>query len=251
MPTPFTHLATAQRLLADPALPPKARALLHAQRPAFLLGSVAADARVNSGSQRADTHFYRYEAQITERPWRVMLAQHPVLQQAKDAAQAAFLAGYVGHLAVDEYWSVNMLLPHFHNRQWGTRDFRYFMLHILLVYMDERDLTLLEEWQPATLSSARPDSWLPFMPDATLRDWRDFIAGQIVPGSESRTLQIFGARIHRTPADFRAVLDEPKQMQSNLWQHIPPEELARIEHEMYAYARAQMIEYAAEFLRMA
>ncbi len=248
MPTPFTHLAIAQRLLADPALPPNVRDLLHAQRPAFLLGSVAADARVNSGSQRADTHFYRYEAAITEHPWRVMLAQHPVLQQAKDAAQMAFLAGYVGHLAVDEYWSVNML-PHFHNRAWGTRDFRYFMLHILLIYMDERDLALLGDWQAAALSSARPDGWLPFMPDAKLRDWRDFIAGQITPGSESRTLQIFGARIHRTPGEFRAVLDEPKQMQTNLWQHIAPEELARIEQAMYAFARDQLAEYVAEYWR--
>ncbi len=250
MPTPFTHLATAQRLLTDPALPDGLLALLEAHRPAFLLGNVAADARVNRESLRSDTHFYSYNQPMDEHPWRVMLAEHPTLARAQSPAQMAFLAGYVAHLGVDEYWSVNMLLPYFVQREWRTPEFRFFMLHILLIYMDERDLRQIEAWQTTTLYSARPHDWLPFMPDSTLSEWRDFIAGQISPGSESRTLQIFGERIHKTPEDFRAILDKPGQIQSDLWDHIPQDVLARVEEEMYNFARQQMIDYAAEFLNL-
>ena len=247
MPTPFTHLAVAERLLADPQLSDPIRALLQAERSAFLLGSVAADARVNSGGSRVDTHFYSYDQPIAEHPWRLMLAQHPRLRAAASPAQRAFLAGYVAHLAVDEYWSMEMLRPHFVERQWGTRDLRFFMLHIILIHMDERDYAGLAGWQQRTLAAAEPDNWLPFMDDGTLCGWRDLIARQL--GGESETLEIFGGRIHKTPAEFRAVLDSAEAMQINLWEHIPQAELARVEGLMYEFAREQMAAYCREFAR--
>ncbi|MBZ0288780.1 MAG: zinc dependent phospholipase C family protein, partial [Anaerolineae bacterium] len=131
MPTPFTHLETAQRLLRDPQVPAAARALLEAERSAFLLGQIAADARVNSGLLRTDTHFYHYDQPIIQHPWRVMLERHPALLQAETAAQRAFLAGYVAHLCVDEVWLMEMLKPHFGDRDWAPQPTRFFILHIL------------------------------------------------------------------------------------------------------------------------
>jgi hypothetical protein len=245
MPTPFTHLETAQRFLTDRQLSPDKRDLLNAERSAFLLGSIAADARVGAGASRESTHFYAYDRPIEERAWRVMLQRYPGLQTPHSPAQRAFLAGYVGHLSIDEYWTLNMVRPYFVKREWNTtsRDFRFLMLHIILSYMDERDLPRLEAWQHALLCAAEPYDWLPFMSDAILAGWRDFIGQQISPGGESRTLSLFGARIGKTAEELRAILDSPEQMEHGLWANVPPGDLARVEAEMYEFGREQMAVY--------
>jgi hypothetical protein len=246
MPTPFTHLEAAQRLLNDEAIPASVRQPLTAELGAFLLGNIAADARTESGLRREDTHFYSYDKGITDHPWRVMMNLHPALQIPHSPAQRAFLAGYIAHLSMDEWWSLHMLGPHFAGRDWAPRQTRFLMLHILLIYMDERDLSLLLPWQYQGLTSAEPDNWLPFMNDTILSGWRDFIAGQIKPGSESLTLQVFGGRINKQPAELRAILDVPERMDADLWQHIAPALLADIEAGMYNHARQQMLTYWTE-----
>jgi hypothetical protein len=252
MPTPFTHLEIAQRLLRDDEVPAPVRALLDRESGAFLLGSIAADARVGAGLPRSATHFYSYAEAITEHPWHVMVRAHPALLDPRDDAQRAFVAGYVAHLSVDEWWSLHMVRPHFAEREWGhdnNRAWRFYMLHIILIYMDERDLGHLEPWQAESLNRAEPSDWLPFASDADLRDWRDLIDAQIVPGGESRTLEIFGGRINKAPEEMRAFLDSPSQMQSGLWDHIPMPLLAEVEAGMYDHARQQMLTYLQESVR--
>lgn len=246
MPTPFTHLNIAQRLLADDALDAAHRDALRAERGAFLLGSIAADARVGAGLPRDRTHFYTYGQDIVDHPWRVMLRHHPGLLHPHDAAHRAFVAGYVAHLAVDEYWSLNMVEPHFVRRNWGDRAARFLMLHIILVVMDEADLALLEAWQADALRAARPNRWLSFISDNDLTAWQDLIHAQIRPGGQSETLSIFGARINRTAAELRAILDSGETMQSGLWDHISRDVLAEVAAGMYAFARVQMAHYLDE-----
>ncbi|MBZ0278717.1 MAG: hypothetical protein K8I60_21395 [Anaerolineae bacterium] len=247
MPTPFTHLQTAQRLLVDDLTPENWRDLLATERSAFLLGNIAADATSNGALTREDTHFYTYTRPMMRPPWREMMGVHPTLQTPTTPAQRVFLAGYIAHLSVDEYWTMHMLAPHFALREWGeSRSFRFMMLSVLLIYMDERDRALLQSWQPETLAGAHPDGWLPFIPDAALNDWRDFIYQQIKPGGTSHTLEVFGGRMNRTPAFLRAILDDPQQMQHGLWDNITPDTLADIERKMYAYAREQMTLFLQE-----
>jgi hypothetical protein len=246
MPTPFTHLEAAQRLLQDPLVPDDIRRQLGAESGAFLLGNIAADARTESGLKREDTHFYTYDRDIKVHPWRVMLHLHPSLTSVHDAAGRAFLAGYVAHISMDEWWTLHMLAPYFGGREWAPRPQRFLMLHIVLIYMDERDLGRLQHWQFETLCGAEPDEWLPFMSDTILESWRDFIAEQIRPGSDSQTLAVFGSRIGKTPAELRAILDSPAVMEADLWQHITPALLAEVEAGMYRHARAQMLAYWAE-----
>jgi hypothetical protein len=245
MPTPFTHLETAQRLLDDLIVPPEIRAALAADLPAFLLGNIAADARTESGMKREDTHFYSYDKGIHEHPWRVMMQTHPSLEQTHSAAQRAFLAGYVAHLSIDEWWSLYMLGPHFALGEWGSRQTRFVMLHVLLIFMDERDLACLLPWQYEALIAAQPEDWTPFMSDQILSDWRDFIGKQMLPDS-SQTLQVLGSRINMTPAELRAILDSREQMQADLWANISPSLLAEIEAGMYRHARDQLLVYWEE-----
>jgi len=245
MPTPFTHLETAQRMLVDEHIPAEIRLALALQKPAFLLGNVAADARTNGDLTRESTHFYSYDKGITEHPWRVMVQQNPGLFHPTSAAHRVFIAGYAAHLSVDETWSLEMLGPHFVKREWASNNFRFLMLHMLLIYMDERDYHALQPWQYATLASAEPDHWLPFMNDRILIDWRDFISQQISPVGDSQTLEVLGQRINKTPSELREMLDS-SQLKSDLWGNITPELLANVESSMYQHACEQLCVYWAE-----
>jgi len=250
MPTPFTHLRIARNLLVDERLPPLYRDLLARQRPAFQLGSIVADARVASGVGREVTHFYAYGRAISERPWRLMLRQHSALAAARDEAHLAFLAGYVAHLAADEAWALKMVRPQFWEREWPgvERRDKFLALHLILTVMDERDERLLAPWQAAALSRCEPAGWLPFMSDEVLRGWRDLVARQIRPGGASETLAIFGRRLKRDPAELRAALDDPAEMDFYLWRHVPKASLALVERAAYAYTRDQLAVYLTEFM---
>ena len=246
MPTPFSHLAFAQHLRGDQGISSSLRELIEAEWAGFLLGSIAADAQMLAGLKREDTHFYTYDRPMEDHPWRVMVKQNPALAGVGDATQLAFVTGYVGHLSMDEIWSLHMLHPHFAEREWAPRAQRFLMLHALLITMDERDVALLPSSMAGDLCTAHPHNWLPYMSDDTLIAWRDYIYNQIKPGGVSETLDIFGQRVKKTPEEFRAILDSPEQMQNDLWVHISPALLAEIEEKMYAHAREQMVEYLDE-----
>lgn len=245
MPTPFTHLAIAQRLLKDGHIPLAYRDFLMAHADAFLLGNIAADARVGAGMPREFTHFYQYGQQITQNPWRVMIERNPDLLRPHSASQRAFVAGYVAHLSVDEHWSKYMVAPYFVGKSWDDHppQFKFYMLHIILIAMDERDLATLESWQYECLSSAKPNQWLGFISDDDLCQWQGLIAKQIHPQGKSETLDILGKRVSKTPEEMRALLDSERRMHDNLWQYIPKTLLADVEQGMYDHARMQMLIY--------
>lgn len=245
MPTPFTHLEFAQRLLEDEAVPQ--RAFLRDYRPAFLLGSIAADARVGAGVSREATHFYAYDQAISEHPWRVMLNRHPSLCGPHSAAHRAFLAGYVAHLALDEAWALQFVRPQFIIKDWDApRNARFFALHLILIHMDKRDEALLEAWQGEELAAATPRHWLPFMDDDILAVWRDFIAEQIRAGGQSKTVDIFSERLMMPRADLAAVVDSPAEMQKRLWDFVTPSDLQAVEPALYRFTYQQLNQYLAE-----
>lgn len=246
MPTPFTHLMVAQRLSRDQRVPREIRDTILREEPAFLLGSVAADGRVDLGSERQETHFYRYDRPQTERAWRSMLRQHPSLSEADSVSHRVFLAAYVAHLAADEEWTMRMLRPHFAEREWRggeSRNERFRRLHYLLSWMDERDWMRLDETCAARLSAAKPANWLPFFSDDSMRNWRDRIAQQLPPTGVSETLAVFGRRIGQAPELIRARLDDEGWMHQHLWRNIPQSLLGDIEESLQAEAVEQLLAY--------
>jgi hypothetical protein len=248
MPTPFTHLEMSLRLLADPLVPAGIRDALESYRPDFLLGAIIADARPESG-KRADTHFYEYTKPMPDSAWREMFRQHPSIKAPQSDAHRAFLAAYVAHLSADEYWTTYLLQPHIAMAVWGDglRD-RFYMLHFILIHMDERDEKSLPSSVPSSLRQSEPQNWLPFLGDNLIRNWRDYIAKQLE--SESDTLNVFGARIE-TPAErMRQLIDDADWMQSRLWQHISPALLSETEAKMYEFSRQQLLNYWNEFLSL-
>lgn len=248
MPTPFMHLALVKHLIADPDLPAAVRAGLEAGWGAFLLGSIAPDARVSGGLLRASTHFFEYDRQIEMPPARVMLREFPTLRcpAVPNPAQAAFVAGYAGHLAMDEIWCVEMLFPHFHSG-WGTARQRHELLHMLLAYMDDRDRAILPDHYHEAICNTTPADWLPFIEDKDLIEWRNIVGVQLAPNAPSLSFEILGKRIGLSSSEIRAFLDDAEAMRP-LWTNVTPERVAAVEAAMYRHVCQTVIGYFTDHL---
>lgn len=182
---------------------------------------------------------------MPDHPWRVMLERNPSLAQPTDPAWRVFTAGYVAHLATDAYWSRAMLGPYFARGTWGkSASWRFYVLHYLLIIMDERDEALLNDSDADSLAHCATVDGLPFMPSSVLLEWRDFIAEQI--RGYSLTVPILAERVGVPAPHMRALLDDPAQMQAMLWDHVPPRVLAEVEEGMDAHALEQLLCYLDE-----
>lgn len=245
MPTPFMHLAFAKRLISDNNLPGPAHDLLEAGWGAFLLGSIAPDARVSSGLDRVQTHFFEYLPKVDPPAVVAMLAQHPDLKRTAidDNTRAAFVAGYASHLAMDELWCTDMLFPVFFESDWGTRPEKFLALHGVLAVLDRRDRGLLPDAYYTQLSQAAPRGWLPFIDDAALGVWRNTIADQLAPGARSLTLEVLANRMSMPLAEFTAFVDDEADIKRRVWANVPRERLTGVESAMYDAARDAVIGY--------
>lgn len=244
MPTPFTHLEIANRLLCDPQLPEAMQTAFRTYEPAFLLGIICADAKVPR-KDREWTHFYSYTRPMDDHPWRTMMVQYPALMTPMSPEHRVFVAAYVAHLATDEHWSRYMLKPHFGDATWGNNiRWRFFVLNLLMITLDERDLRTLTFDQAQVMKRCHPQDWLPFIPDNVLVEWRDFVGNQIPDASLS--LEILSERVDKTVEELRILVDSPTKMQSYLWSNVSRETVAEIEIGMYTFTREQLIEYWEE-----
>jgi hypothetical protein len=148
---------------------------------------------------------------------------------------------------MDEIWTMQMLGPHFAFGDWSNRDHRFFVLHLMLICMDERDLKLLPAWVPEELKAAQPHDWLPFMSERILQAWQTLIYDQIKPGGETQTFNIFGERVGRAPEELQAMAHDEGWMQRELWDHVPRQTLAEIERAMMDHACSSLIRYLSEY----
>jgi hypothetical protein len=245
MPTPFMHLAFAKRLISDKNLPGSTHDLLGAGWGAFLLGSIAPDARVSSGLERSQTHFFEYLPRIDPPPVAAMLAQYAQLTRGAvaDDTQAAFVAGYASHLVMDAVWCTDLLFPVFFEGDWGTRAEKFLALHAVLATLDRRDRSLLPVEYYAQLSQAAPHGWLPFMDDAALSVWRDTIADQLAPGARSLTLDVLAHRMSMPVDEFTAFVNDEADMNRRVWANVPRDRLVAVEGTMYDHSRDAVIAY--------
>ncbi|MBI2976698.1 MAG: hypothetical protein HYY33_07075 [Chloroflexi bacterium] len=225
MPTPFYHLNLAQDLLAHPACPP----LLADHSGPFFLGNIAPDAQNISGQTREATHFFSVPMRDPAPAWHGMFDRHPVLARpaALPPARAAFNAGYICHLALDQMWIAEIFDPVFGEAApWGVFRERLFLHNILRIYLDQRDYPALRPALGDTLGAARPDSWLPFLTDAAIAAWGTYVASQLAHGADAQTIEVFARRMGLHRADFESLLQSPHAMQTRIFSRISEHALA-------------------------
>ena len=246
MPTPFTHLTKAQQLINDPILSSDHRRFLAEYWGAFLLGNIIPDAHKEvDGLKRQDTHFFAYVPKIDPPAEQAMLAAYPDLSvgQLGDTAHAAFIAGYLAHLAVDEIWCEDIIFPYFHEVEWADTETRHFMFIVLLTLMDGRDYDCLPPDIYHDIESVEPYRWLPFLPDSAIIAWRDRIAVQLQPDGVRETLHILGGIVKPGYAGLVEILNSPQRLQTELWDRLPLEKAAEVEEKAYQRMMAVVQDY--------
>jgi hypothetical protein len=230
MPTPFYHLSIAEELLAGGALPAQARTLIERNRPAFLLGHTAPDVAAVFGQERAATHFFEVPLLAGQPPaWEKMLSAHPSLRFAMrlPEAQAAFIAGYLCHLQADVLWVQRIYEPVFGPAAaWDSFGRRQIIHNVLRSYMDARLPDGFARRIHLTLMQAAPYNWLPFVNDHYLTRWRDFLTGQLAPGSVIQTVEVFAERQGVPPEFYYRLIGSEALMDAEVFSRLPRLELA-------------------------
>jgi hypothetical protein len=247
MPTPIQHLVIANDVLADPALPPVAHHALAAQHGAFLFGTIAPDVQTVSEQPREATHFFTLPLTDARPAHQLLFAAHPALAHAHSLppAQAAFIAGYISHLALDEMWIAQVFAPCFGpGAEWGTFRERLLIHNVLRTWLDQCDQSRLDDDVSGTLAQVEPHGWLPFVSDLHLSLWRDEITAELAPGATVRTAEVFAERLHVPSAEINRILESPDELQKRVLVHVPP---GRVD-EFYADARTASVRLIAEYL---
>src|SRR5436309_10167309 len=110
MPPIFMHMATARDIREE-----LAHALIDRERGAFYLGATTPDIRVLTRGDRRDTHFFDLETLEHQDSVEEFFRTYPHLIAPERLAEqtAAFVAGYVTHLVLDETYIVSMYRPYF------------------------------------------------------------------------------------------------------------------------------------------
>jgi hypothetical protein len=232
VPTPFYHIDLAERLLDDPELAPGIRERLLGSKPAFLFGNTAPDYVTLARLPRKEGHFFDVPIRRMEPAHRRLLGQFPELSRPTHLPddQAAFLAGYLAHLWLDQVWIVGIFEPIFGPTV--RRDtFRQRLLdhNLLRAHMDRDARRHLPSGLGVTLSSASPSEWLPFAGDQALFAWRDHLAEQLAPGGHSRTIDVFASRHGISSSEFTHYLESKQSMANAVFRHLPQETLARLQ----------------------
>lgn len=205
MPTPFNHLSLAEAVRLDPRLPAGARRTLDRSRPAFLLGHTAPDYVSLAGRPRVESHLFEVPMADRRPAHRLLFDRHPDLAAAADLDpdQAAFLAGYIAHLWIDQAWIAYIFEPGFGpSVARGTFEQRLLDHNLLRAALDQEDLAGLPPRLGAVLRQAEPRRWLPFASDESLCRWRDNLASQLEPGGRPTTVEVFASRHGLEPRAF-------------------------------------------------
>jgi hypothetical protein len=216
------HLVLAEEMLRGDDLSPAVLRLLIQQRGPFLLGNTAPDVKTVSGQGRHESHFYTIP-RTSERPaYELLFDAHPSLARAESLSppQAAFIAGYIAHLLLDEIWLDDIFRRYF-LQDWGPLRERLFLHNVLRVWMDRRDHQRLNGSVAVALREAEPQDWLPFVGDEHLRAWCDWLVEQLSPGQSMQTAEVFARRMGVSATEMEAVSGSPQQMQERVFCHIP------------------------------
>lgn len=200
MPTPFQHIAYAKTVLEDPLLPQEIREALVGAESAYLQGVTAVDVQAITGQKRFATHFYRLSEPNVGRAAEMLLRAYPELRDPAvlSPEHRAFLSGYLVHLAWDELWAWEVFIPFYtESRVWRDRLSRSVHHNALRVLLDRQALAVLVTYGDVAqvFVQAQPRDWLPFVPDAALAQWRDWIAAQLRYPEQVQTVNVFAERM--------------------------------------------------------
>jgi hypothetical protein len=187
-----------------------------------MLGHTAPDVKTVSGQKREESHFYTIPRTSDGPAYQVLFDTHPDLARADalSPCQAAFLAGYIAHLLLDELWLDDVFQRYF-LQDWGPLKERLFLHNVLRTWVDLRDQSRLNGTAAQALQEAQPDDWLPFVDDEHVRRWRDWLVAQLAADHSMETAKVLADRMGVPAAEVETVVQSPEQMERRVFQHFP------------------------------
>jgi len=226
--------------------------VIEADRGAFFLGSTSPDIRVITRGNRADTHFFdldHYEAQDSIKR---MFSEHPDLkfQADMDTTAAAFMAGYITHLVLDELFISEIYRPYFGLRSTnGGSQYANLLDRALQYQMDLIDRKHGSEMSEivSALSVRIKLPLIPFIEPGNLEEWltvsRD-VAAQ--PPDYSRFEKMILR--HMQSADLAddaisRLLEDPQHLITEASSQIESATLTQFWFDAHEAIEAKLIEY--------
>ena len=138
----------------------------------FLLGSTAPDMRAITKRPREDYHFAPLDFERVGDGARAMLETHPHLDGLA-GRKAAFVAGYISHLVLDECWITKVFRPSFGGAD-AAGDARGLVLdRALQLELDRRSNGVGESL--ALMRGAAMPLDLGFLSDEAVAQWRSWV----------------------------------------------------------------------------
>jgi len=212
------HLAFHMSVARDLANAER-RPIIEADRGVFYLGSTGPDMRILSRADRTSSHYFVLDCLEEQNSVESFFQAHGDLRDAGklESPTAAFVAGYLTHLVVDEVWITDIYRPFFGPGAALGGDARANVLDRILQYeMDlqrRRDRPAMEEIR-AQLVATSLDVHVPFLENELLMRWRDVVADMAsrpptwerFPRTASRFLAIAGVSTEEEIDEFAKTL---------------------------------------------
>jgi len=248
MPPLGLHMTIARDLAAELRSP-----VVDAERGAFYLGSTTPDIRVLTRCDRADTHFFDLHDFGDQDGVHRLLEREPALRDASslDAQTAAFVAGYISHLVLDEDYICQIYRPLFGERSALKEEAMADVMDKALQYdidMAERqDAGRVDEIRLA-LAEAAVEINVSFLAHDALQQWRDVSLDVF---SRPPSFEQFARFISRRLAhvDFTdeegmaRFVEEIPGILRRTWDHVGEERMREFLYETQCRALSAMKEY--------
>jgi hypothetical protein len=218
-----------------------------AAQPAFLLGAISPDARILSGLPREATHFFDIPPEDGRPASARLLDEWPALrcEAVADRRQAAYIAGYMTHLVMDQTWVEQVVMPglFIDGVVWGFGHPNWRLYTILMTYLEHRAEARLPGAALDRLKRAQPERWLPFLDDQTLLRWRETIIRIVENGGAARVSREF-ARTNGLAADeMAAIVGSEARMAEVAYPTIPRAQLLAFEDEVRGRSAGAVMDY--------
>lgn len=248
MPNSQTHLYSVTNILQQPESWTAFPWLFEGPaRCAFLLGAISPDVRAISGQAREETHFFDIPFSSDQTAQAIMLARWP---QIKDVStlpqpQAAFIAGYITHLVMDQTWVEMIVLPglFIKGTEWNTQHPNWRLYSLLMTYMEYRAAEHIPEGTLDLIAQAEPVHWLPFIPDHYLSDWRDHVVDRIKRGGPKLISAMFARSNNMTSQELEAIVLSENRMAEEAYSVISHERLLAFETEANRRSHEAVLHY--------
>lgn len=251
MPHLAFHMSVARELAERVQSP-----TVDADRGAYYLGSTGPDMHIMSRTDRISSHFFDLDCLDDQSSVSSFFEAHGELKDAGALAQgtAAFVAGYLTHLVVDEVWITDIYRPFFGPESPLAGDapanIRDRILQYDLDIQRRQDTAAMAEIRRGLLASPLDSIDVVFLDPESLRRWRDVAVDMVSRPPSWDRFRHLASRFLRhagvsTPEEIERFEASIPDLLRETREHVGPERIEGFLEKTTAMSLATLKEYLA------